>query len=184
MLEVVLDMTPPPPPPQARLHQGSSAKGGHAERRKQPLQSSVTQPKAEPAAAAAVLPVPEGGKRCGGGGRRRGRAKAPGEPRAALLAPAQAQTQAPPPRTVIGPPVPSKGLSFCRRPGFGTVGARCVVKANHFLAELPDKDLTQYDVSARRPFHLAGLEDRQRCAIEIKRRRFYLFSFFHAWFCR
>ncbi|AQK82384.1 argonaute10b [Zea mays] len=146
MLEVVLDMTPPPPPPQARLHQGSSAKGGHAERRKQPLQSSVTQPKAEPAAAAAVLPVPEGGKRCRGGGRRRGRAKAPGEPRAALLAPAQAQTQAPPPRTVIGPPVPSKGLSFCRRPGFGTVGARCVVKANHFLAELPDKDLTQYDV--------------------------------------
>uniref|UniRef100_M8BKB5 Protein argonaute PNH1 n=1 Tax=Aegilops tauschii TaxID=37682 RepID=M8BKB5_AEGTA len=40
----------------------------------------------------------------------------------------------------------SKGLSFCRRPGFGTVGARCVVKANHFLAEIPDKDLTQYDV--------------------------------------
>lgn len=141
---------PPPPPPQAQArhhHQGAANKGGHAERRKQPLQSSVTQPKAEPAAAAVL---PEGGKRCGGGGKRRGgrgRAKAPAEPRAALaVAVAQAPAQAPPPRTVIGPPVPSKGLSFCRRPGFGTVGARCVVKANHFLAELPDKDLTQYDV--------------------------------------
>jgi eukaryotic translation initiation factor 2C len=143
---------PPPPPPHARHHQGA-AKGGHAERRKQPLQSSVTQPKAEPAAAV----LPEGGKRCGGGGGRRrggrGRAKAPpGEPRVALAL-------APPPRTVIGPPVPSKGLSFCRRPGFGTVGARCVVKANHFLAELPDKDLIQYDVSGLAAhFAFAGRE--------------------------
>ncbi|RLN12539.1 hypothetical protein C2845_PM09G17500 [Panicum miliaceum] len=133
------------PPPQARHQQGpAGARGnssGHAPGRKQPLQSSVAQPKAEPA-----VGPPEGGKRCGGGGgagRRRGgrgRAKA-----AAAVAEPRA-LPAPPPRTVIGPPVPSKGLSFCRRPGFGTVGARCVVKANHFLAELPDKDLTQYDV--------------------------------------
>ncbi|XP_062229123.1 protein argonaute PNH1-like [Phragmites australis] len=139
MLEV-LDMPPPTP---SRHQLGAAAKGGHghghagaaAAGRKQPLQSSVAQPKAETAASAAVVP-PDGGKRCGGGGGRRcggrGRARVAGEPRAAPL--------------VIGPPVPSKGLSFCRRPGFGTVGARCVVKANHFLAELPDKDLTQYDV--------------------------------------
>ncbi|GJM98059.1 hypothetical protein PR202_ga15034 [Eleusine coracana subsp. coracana] len=129
MLEV-LDMAPPPPP-QRHPHPK-----GHHPGRKQPLQSSVAQPKADPA----PVGPPEGGKRCGGGGRRRGgrgRAKPATEPRPA---------PAPPVRTVIGPPVPSKSLTFCRRPGFGTVGARCVVKANHFLAELPDKDLTQYDV--------------------------------------
>ncbi|GJN38744.1 hypothetical protein PR202_gb27813 [Eleusine coracana subsp. coracana] len=131
MLEV-LDMAPPPPP-QRHPHPK-----GHHPGRKQPLQSSVAQPKADPA----PVGPPEGGKRCGGGGggRRRGgrgRAKPATEPR---------PPPAPPVRTVIGPPVPSKSLTFCRRPGFGTVGARCVVKANHFLAELPDKDLTQYDV--------------------------------------
>ncbi|KAG8071810.1 hypothetical protein GUJ93_ZPchr0006g45562 [Zizania palustris] len=33
------------------------------------------------------------------------------------------------------------------RPGRGTSGDRCIVKANHFFAKLPDKDLHQYDVS-------------------------------------
>jgi eukaryotic translation initiation factor 2C len=136
MLEV-LDMAPPPP---SRHPKAAGHGHPHHPGRKQPLQSSVAQPKAE----TAVVPPEGGGKRCGGGGggRRRGgrgRAKAATEPR-----------PAPPARTVIGPPVPSKGLTFCRRPGFGTVGARCVVKANHFLAELPDKDLTQYDVSPPR----------------------------------
>ncbi|XP_020259992.1 protein argonaute PNH1-like, partial [Asparagus officinalis] len=45
------------------------------------------------------------------------------------------------------PPVSSKGVVFCRRPGFGQIGTRCLVKANHFLAQLPDKDLNQYDVT-------------------------------------
>jgi hypothetical protein len=27
------------------------------------------------------------------------------------------------------------------------MGQKCIVKANHFFAELPDKDLHQYDVS-------------------------------------
>lgn len=49
------------------------------------------------------------------------------------------------------PPVSSKGIAFCRRPGFGQEGTRCIVKANHFLTELPDKDLSQYDV--RMHFH-------------------------------
>ncbi|CAD5188298.1 unnamed protein product [Musa acuminata subsp. malaccensis] len=47
----------------------------------------------------------------------------------------------------IGPPLSSKGIFFCRRPGFGQVGSRCIVKANHFLAELTNKDLIQYDVT-------------------------------------
>ena len=46
-------------------------------------------------------------------------------------------------------PIPSssKAFKFPMRPGKGQVGKRCMVKANHFFAELPDKDLHQYDVS-------------------------------------
>ena len=43
-------------------------------------------------------------------------------------------------------PTSSKSLSFAPRPGYGQVGTKCIVKANHFFAELPDKDLNQYDV--------------------------------------
>ncbi|GER56724.1 argonaute 1 [Striga asiatica] len=44
-------------------------------------------------------------------------------------------------------PVSSKSMRFPLRPGKGSCGIRCIVKANHFFAELPDKDLHQYDVS-------------------------------------
>uniref|UniRef100_A0A2N9F5D0 Piwi domain-containing protein n=1 Tax=Fagus sylvatica TaxID=28930 RepID=A0A2N9F5D0_FAGSY len=47
----------------------------------------------------------------------------------------------------MGFPTSSKSLSFAPRPGFGQVGTKCIVKANHFFAELPDKDLNQYDVT-------------------------------------
>jgi len=46
----------------------------------------------------------------------------------------------------MGFPTSSKSLSFARRPGYGQVGTKCIVKANHFFAELPDKDLNQYAV--------------------------------------
>jgi hypothetical protein len=32
------------------------------------------------------------------------------------------------------------------RPGKGRSGQHCMVKANHFIANLPDKDLHHYDV--------------------------------------
>jgi eukaryotic translation initiation factor 2C len=53
---------------------------------------------------------------------------------------------------VVQPPIPLPGDSykFPHRPGSGRLGTRCLVKANHFLAELPDKDLHQYDVRALR----------------------------------
>ncbi|XP_058098156.1 protein argonaute 1A-like isoform X2 [Magnolia sinica] len=41
----------------------------------------------------------------------------------------------------------SKSMRFPLRPGKGTIGHKCVVKANHFFVQLPDKDLHQYDVS-------------------------------------
>ncbi|KAK1384139.1 Argonaute 1 [Heracleum sosnowskyi] len=44
-------------------------------------------------------------------------------------------------------PASSKSLGFPLRPGRGSIGSRCIVKANHFFAELPDKDLHQYDVT-------------------------------------
>lgn len=48
---------------------------------------------------------------------------------------------------VVSPPSSSKSIRFPLRPGKGSFGDKCVVKANHFLAELPDRDLHQYDVS-------------------------------------
>ncbi|PIA26674.1 hypothetical protein AQUCO_09100081v1 [Aquilegia coerulea] len=48
----------------------------------------------------------------------------------------------------IQPVAPSsKSVRFPLRPGKGSIGTKCIVKANHFFAELPDKDLHQYDVS-------------------------------------
>ncbi|PIN01366.1 Translation initiation factor 2C (eIF-2C) [Handroanthus impetiginosus] len=47
----------------------------------------------------------------------------------------------------MGFPCSSKSLTFPTRPGLGQLGTKCIVKANHFFAELPDKDLNQYDVT-------------------------------------
>ncbi|KMZ67758.1 Protein argonaute 1A [Zostera marina] len=38
-------------------------------------------------------------------------------------------------------------MRFPPRPGKGSSGTKCMVKANHFMAELPKKDLHQYDVT-------------------------------------
>ncbi|KVI07875.1 Argonaute/Dicer protein, PAZ [Cynara cardunculus var. scolymus] len=48
---------------------------------------------------------------------------------------------------IQGAPASSKSMRFPLRPGKGSSGTRCIVKANHFFAELPDKDLHQYDVT-------------------------------------
>ncbi|MCL7021540.1 hypothetical protein MKW94_023797, partial [Papaver nudicaule] len=45
----------------------------------------------------------------------------------------------------MGFPTSSKNMRFAQRPGFGQLGTKCIVKANHFFAELPDKDLHHYD---------------------------------------
>ncbi|XP_019181084.1 PREDICTED: protein argonaute 10-like isoform X1 [Ipomoea nil] len=47
----------------------------------------------------------------------------------------------------LGFPSSRKAQGFTPRPGYGQLGVKCIVKANHFLAELPDKDLNQYDVT-------------------------------------
>ncbi|KAJ0981614.1 hypothetical protein J5N97_009869 [Dioscorea zingiberensis] len=49
--------------------------------------------------------------------------------------------------TVMDFPSSTKSLRFPTRPGLGQAGTKCIVKANHFFAELPDKDLIHYDVS-------------------------------------
>ncbi|KAL0390038.1 UNVERIFIED_CONTAM: protein argonaute MEL1 [Sesamum calycinum] len=45
------------------------------------------------------------------------------------------------------PPSSSKAFRHPSRPGFGTVGHKVIVKANHFLVTAADLDLNHYDVS-------------------------------------
>jgi eukaryotic translation initiation factor 2C len=63
------------------------------------------------------------------------------------LAIAPAAIQEPEQQQIVTVPVSSKTLRFPLRPGKGRLGQRCMVKANHFLATLPDKDLHHYDVA-------------------------------------
>lgn len=49
--------------------------------------------------------------------------------------------------SVLSPPAPCKGLVFHKRPGYGQLGTKCVVKANHFLAQMSISDLFHYSVS-------------------------------------
>ncbi|KAF2321711.1 hypothetical protein GH714_001720 [Hevea brasiliensis] len=44
-------------------------------------------------------------------------------------------------------PATSKAVRFTPRPAFGTAGKKCVIKANHFLVEIADRDLCRYDVT-------------------------------------
>uniref|UniRef100_A0A0A0LUC9 PAZ domain-containing protein n=1 Tax=Cucumis sativus TaxID=3659 RepID=A0A0A0LUC9_CUCSA len=39
-----------------------------------------------------------------------------------------------------------KSLTFPRRPNFGQLGTKCLVKANHFLAIIPESDISHYNV--------------------------------------
>ncbi|PHT30078.1 Protein argonaute 1A [Capsicum baccatum] len=45
------------------------------------------------------------------------------------------------------PPGSSKAIRVPRRPGFGSSGWKCVVRANHFLVQVADRDLHHYDVT-------------------------------------
>lgn len=60
---------------------------------------------------------------------------------------------APPPQelpvAVLNPSAPasSKASRFPARPGFGKIGNKVIIKANHFLVEVADRDLNHYDVS-------------------------------------
>ncbi|GMG98489.1 hypothetical protein Nepgr_000329 [Nepenthes gracilis] len=49
--------------------------------------------------------------------------------------------------TLAAPPSSSKSLRPPARPGFGTIGEPCVVRANHFLVGLGECDPHHYDVS-------------------------------------
>lgn len=47
---------------------------------------------------------------------------------------------------VISSPSSERDLSFPLRPGYGSLGSKCVVKANHFIAEISEKNLCHYSV--------------------------------------
>lgn len=119
------------------LGQMKDANGAERHFIKKPLQSAaVNQPSTPPPVVAA--------KKKKAGLRRRGKGRA--KVADGLKPPDQAAGEVVP-AEMAGPPVSTKGITFHRRPGFGQVGVKCVVKANYFLAQLPDKDLNQYDVS-------------------------------------
>ncbi|KAK7844698.1 protein argonaute 10 [Quercus suber] len=48
--------------------------------------------------------------------------------------------------TDVGSPASCKSLMFHRRPGYGQLGTKCLVKANHFVANIPDSDICHYSV--------------------------------------
>ncbi|KAE8674886.1 Protein argonaute 1A [Hibiscus syriacus] len=50
-------------------------------------------------------------------------------------------------KLALGPPSSTKAINFPRRPGFGTVGTKCTVRANHFLVDVANSDLHHYDVT-------------------------------------
>ncbi|KAH9700130.1 protein argonaute 5 [Citrus sinensis] len=45
------------------------------------------------------------------------------------------------------PPSSSQAMRLPVRPGLGTVGRKCVVRANHFMVQLAERDIHHYDVS-------------------------------------
>ncbi|CAN6197137.1 unnamed protein product [Urochloa humidicola] len=97
-----------------------------------------------PAAAAAVDALARGvGRLAVAGAGPAAAAPAPPAPAAARSAAPQAPAHQPPP----APPVSSKGIVHPARPGFGTVGRKVIVRANHFLVQVADKDICHYDVS-------------------------------------
>lgn len=49
---------------------------------------------------------------------------------------------------VISSPSSERDLSFPLRPGYGSLGSKCVVKANHFIAEISERNLCHYSVGA------------------------------------
>ncbi|CAN8270652.1 unnamed protein product [Cochlearia groenlandica] len=49
--------------------------------------------------------------------------------------------------TATLPPVSSKAVTYPTRPGFGTVGKKVTIRANHFLVQVADRDLYHYDVT-------------------------------------
>ncbi|XP_076888490.1 protein argonaute MEL1-like [Bidens hawaiensis] len=57
----------------------------------------------------------------------------------------QPTADAPPPVALV--PSSSKRISTPLRDGYGTIGRKCVIKANHFLVDLGQKDPHQYDVA-------------------------------------
>ena len=52
------------------------------------------------------------------------------------------------------PPLSSKGITPPSRPGFGTLGRKLLVRANHFVVQVADNDICHYDVSSIPPFFI------------------------------
>ncbi|CAN6222538.1 unnamed protein product [Urochloa humidicola] len=96
-----------------------------------------------PAATAAVDALARGVGRLAVAGAGPAAAPAPPAPVAVRSAAPQAPAHQPPPP----PPVSTVGIVHPARPGFGTVGRKVIVRANHFLVQVADNDICHYDVA-------------------------------------
>lgn len=71
------------------------------------------------------------------------------------------------PSTSVQPPKPlpasSKNIGVPPRPGYGSLGQKCLVKANHFLVEVADRDVHHYDVSKHHLMKLISDFSRVMC---------------------
>ncbi|CAN6287232.1 unnamed protein product [Urochloa humidicola] len=82
------------------------------------------------------------------------RAPAPGQAPAAAAPRQEMQGKAPGPTTQMAlaapagrlPPASSKAVVLPPRPGYGTAGRRCKVRANHFSVQVADTEIYHYDV--------------------------------------
>ena len=69
-------------------------------------------------------------------------------PQAVVATQQQASSSSAPPPSQAVPLVPSSSrmVKVPARSGYGTVGRKCVIRANHFLVDIGEKDPHQYDV--------------------------------------
>lgn len=66
------------------------------------------------------------------------------------ISPAPAPAPAPPKPIAVQAarrraPTSSKAVKPAAKPGYGTLGRKCVVKANHFLVQIADRSIHHYD---------------------------------------
>ncbi|CAL4918406.1 unnamed protein product [Urochloa decumbens] len=141
---------PGQPPAAAARTQMQAKASGHAAVPPAPARSSSSFPARAPAPGQVVVPAPAGsssavparaaappGQAPAAAPRQEMQGKAPGQTtQMALAAPAGRL-----------PPASSKAVVLPARPGYGTAGRRCRVRANHFLVQVADTEIYHYDVA-------------------------------------
>ena len=144
-----------PPPPIGNVEGGGRGRGAGVAVPARPAAPRPLAPVAAPAfPAAASSSAPAQALRAPAGAAGPGAALAAGMGRLAVAddpappAPAAGRSEAAQGPSHQPPPLSSKGISPPSRPGFGTLGRKLLVSANHFVVQVADNDICHYDVSS------------------------------------